>query len=122
MKESKDRREILKGMAVVALGGVAGGMVFTKEALAQTLITSTINPKATAVMPDGSIKTRADILTTLGLDPSTAPDAWLTITKCGSNAAALDTATRKSLTTRGIKMDGLMQDGVKQAPAPLKTR
>ena len=44
---------------------------------------------ARAVMPDGSTLDRAEILVKLGLNPNTAPTAWLTAIACGSNASAL---------------------------------
>lgn len=44
---------------------------------------------AKAVMPDGRTVGRAEILAMLGLNPNTAPTAWLTAVVCGSNASAL---------------------------------
>src|SRR5690349_9244506 len=44
---------------------------------------------ARAVMPNGSLLTRGEILNSLGLNPNTAPTAWLNILGCGSNASAL---------------------------------
>jgi hypothetical protein len=42
-----------------------------------------------AVMPDGSLASRGEILQRLGLNPDTSPTAWLTVLGCGSNASAL---------------------------------
>jgi hypothetical protein len=44
---------------------------------------------ARAVMPDGGMMDRAQILQRLGLNPGTSPTAWLAIVACGSNASAL---------------------------------
>lgn len=44
---------------------------------------------ARAVMPNGKLMDRGEILATLGLNPNTAPTAWLNVIGCGSNASAL---------------------------------
>jgi hypothetical protein len=61
-----------------------------------------INPNAKAVLPDGKILGRGEILAKLGLDPQTTPDAWLAIAGCGSNAAALHLADAQQLVNQGI--------------------
>ena len=64
-----------------------------QDAVAQVEIDSAIRKIASlnsrAVMPDGSSLDRAQILAALGLNPNTAPTAWLNIIGCGSNASAL---------------------------------
>jgi hypothetical protein len=107
MSKSADRRTFLRDSALVALGGaaVAGAPVsFSKEALAAQRNIS-INTDAKALMPDGKMKTRTELMTQLGLDPTTPPDAWLSITSCGSNAAALTGEQMKSLQSRGLKLE-----------------
>ena len=42
---------------------------------------------AKAVMPDGRIMTREEILVKLGLNPNTPYTGWLNIIACGSNAS-----------------------------------
>jgi len=44
---------------------------------------------ARAVMPDGKLLDRSQILSSLGLNPNTSPTAWLAVFGCGSNASAL---------------------------------
>lgn len=99
MDEMKDRRSFLKGAAVATLAGAAG-IGFSKEAWAA-------NPNAKALMPDGNLKSRADLMTQLGLNPGTSPDAWLSIIGCGVNAGALTDLQRSQLMKRGMKFKGL---------------
>ncbi|SMC80913.1 Tat (twin-arginine translocation) pathway signal sequence [Desulfocicer vacuolatum DSM 3385] len=107
MSQKKDRRNFIKKTAVVAMGGVAGGVGFSIESLAQTKIRR-INRQATIVMPNGKLRTRAELMKQLGLNPQTPPDAWLAICGggCGSNASALDLNTRQKLIKRGFKFQG----------------
>ena len=106
MDEVKDRRSFLKGAAIVTLAGTAGLMGFDKESWA-------FNPNAKAVMPDGKLKTRAELMMQLGLNPATAPDAWLSITSCGSNASALTDLQKNQLMKRGLKFKGLELEQIK---------
>lgn len=117
MAKNLNRRDFLKKASVVAMGGVGGGIVFSKEALAQSSteslnkargITTMASQKGTVVMPDGSLRTRAELMRQLGLNPSTPPDAWLAICGggCGSNASALDMQTRQKLMQRGFRFEG----------------
>lgn len=99
MDEMKDRRSFLKGAAVATLAGAAG-IGFSKEACAA-------NPNAKAIMPDGILKTRAELMAQLGLNPSTSPDAWLAILDCGVNAGALSGIQKDQLMKRGLKFKGL---------------
>ena len=116
MTGKKDSREFIKSSAVATIG-IVGGIGLAAEALAQVKIKSlnqvvgikrpikTSEPKT--VMPDGSLKTRAEILVQLGFNPNTPPDAWLTVGPgCGANAAALSSSSRRSLTQRGFVFEG----------------
>jgi len=55
-----------------------------------------------AVMPDGNKLSREEVLKKLNLDPNIAPDAWLAIIGCGSNASALRLDDAKALVERGV--------------------
>ena len=63
--------------------------------------TVSINTSAKAILKNGSAISRADVLTRLGLNPTTPPDAWLAIVACGSNASALDVKDASILLRRG---------------------
>lgn len=65
------------------------------------LVSARVNTSARAVMPNGKVVSRRDLLQQLGLNPSTPPDAWLVITKCGTNASALNIPDAKRLLQRG---------------------
>ncbi len=71
--------------------------------------TISLNDSAKAVMPDGKIAGREEILSMLNLDPSTPPDAWLTIlVSFTPNAAALRSQDAKALLQKGsIKQEML---------------
>jgi len=101
MKTEKDRREFLKGAALVSIAAAAAG----NDALAD-IRTVKINTEAKAVMADGKVKTRAELMRQIGLGPSIGTDAWLNIIICGSNAAALTDRERSVLTARGFKFKG----------------
>lgn len=66
----------------------------------------TINPNAKAVLPTGKTVDRGEILKTLGLNPNTAPDAWLTIVACGGNASALHPGDAQELINKGTLTAG----------------
>lgn len=123
MTEQKDRREFIKSTAAIAMG-LLGGLGLASKVLAQAKV-QPLNQGAKAlegikvqqlprggelklVMPDGSLKTRGEILRGLGLNPNTSPDAWLAGCGggCGSNAAALDMNARQKLMQRGFKFEG----------------
>jgi hypothetical protein len=106
---STNRRDFLKQSVTIA--GAASALISaeaeaqdpTKKPPAKKGTTPIrINPNAKAVLPDGSVKSRADILNSLGLDPSTPPDAWLAIFGCGSNASALTSSQLKDMVNRGV--------------------
>ena len=59
--------------------------------------TVTINTNATAILPGNQELSRAQILSRLGLNPGTPPEAWLAVVSCGSNASALKPAEAKAL-------------------------
>lgn len=95
----ENRRNFLKssGSAVVGAAVVAAGATQTAEAQNVRL-----NPNAKAVLPDGKQVSRGEILSQLGLDPGTSPDAWLAIVACGSNASALKPGALRGLVDRGV--------------------
>ncbi len=95
------RRAVL-GAAAAAGAGV--GLAVAGAAAAQTskLSARALNPAAKAVLPDGSALDRKAVLSRLGLDPSTPPDAWLAIVACGSNASALKPGELQSLVDRKV--------------------
>jgi hypothetical protein len=100
MKE-KDRREFLKGAALVSIAGAATGT----DALAD-IRSVKINTEAKAVMPDGKVRTRLELMREMGLGPSVGTDAWLNIIGCLLNAAALTDRQKSVLTARGFKFRG----------------
>ena len=110
----RNRRDFLKKSAIVALGGIAGGITMSQQVLAGTKVqplntAKGVKPnKNTVVMPDGSLRTRGELLRQLGFDPSTPPDAWLTICGdgCGVNSSALNNTDRERLMKRGFKFQG----------------
>lgn len=82
MADKPERRDFLKATLAAGLAAPAAAQVSAGRPRA-------INPQAKAVMPNGEVLTREQILERLGLDAKTPPDAWLVIVGCGSNAAAL---------------------------------
>ena len=106
MGSEKERRDFLKKAALASVtgAGAAAGLTAT-EALADVR-TMKINTDAKAVLADGKVRTRGELMTQMGLNPSTSPDAWLNILICGINAGALTTAERNVLTQRGLKFKG----------------
>ena len=97
MSEEKTSRRAVLGAAVVGAGVAAAGLPAAAAGAPQA---ARLN-KAKAVMPDGSMLDRVAVLTKLGLDPSTPPDAWLTVVACGSNASALTREQIRTLTQSG---------------------
>lgn len=98
-------------MGVVALGGAAVTTGLATEALAaQKTIRLNTDVRAVkkqrAVMPDGKLRSRAEMMKELGLDPSTPPDAWLSIIGCLVNGSALTPQQRQVLEQRGMKFKG----------------
>lgn len=129
MSDKKDRRDFLK-IAAVGAASVAAGPLLMKGATAAdvpdsqqlmkkaavakdqpmskdaaTAETVRINPNAKAVLPSGKLADRREILEQLGLNPDTPADSWLSIYKCGGNAAGLTDASRKQLKLKGIQVD-----------------
>ncbi|MCS7031213.1 MAG: twin-arginine translocation signal domain-containing protein [Gloeomargarita sp. SKYG116] len=119
MAGNTERRNLLKAALIAAGAMLPAGIARAQQKLRQTL---EINPQAKAVMPDGKILSREMILQRLGLDPKTPPDAWLTIVRCGSNAAALGPERLQNLIREGkLKLEDLdpeVQQRLKQMPAP----
>ena len=102
-EDVKSRREAIGAIAIGAGGLIAG------SAAAQTKPQVRRLNKAKAVMPDGSQLDRAQVLSKLGLDPTTPPDAWLTVIGCGSNASALRPDQLKAL-VRSKRLNPAMLD------------
>jgi hypothetical protein len=98
MADREGRRNFIKG-ATAGLVTTAAG-----EAQAQPKGPESVklNPYAKAVMPDGKLLDRSEVLKSLGLNPNTPIDAWLNVTSCGSNASALDPDKVKDLVDRGV--------------------
>jgi len=101
MKKEKDRREFLRGAALVSIAGAAAGT----EALAD-IRSVKINTQAKALMPDGQLKSRMELMKQLGLESFVGADAWLNIIQCDANAGALTEKQRSILTARGFKFQG----------------
>lgn len=103
MQES-NRRDFMKAATIGV--GAAAVLAEVRPSEAQTM---KLNAQAKAVLPNGDILDRAKVLSQLGLDPTTPPDAWLAIVACGSNASALRPEQLKGLVERG-KIDRTMLD------------
>ncbi len=124
------RRGFVAGAATVAAGAALAGSAQSQtrpqqvqidpNALRslQTAEVRAINQNARAVMPGGDLADRAEILSRLGFDPSTPPDAWLAIVACGSNASALRSNQVRVLERAGALRE--MQD--LQLPAQRASR
>ena len=95
--QDEGRRTFMKKAAVAGLaaGAVIGadGAVWAQRGGAK------------AVLPNGKLASREQLLTQLGLDPSTPPEAWIVLTSCGSNAAALKRPDAERLLKAG-KLQG----------------
>jgi len=99
MSDTEQRRKFFKQAAAAAAGVVVGPSLLREaKAAGQTVA---INPGAKAVMPSGQQLDRKAILSQLGLNPNTPPDAWLAVIGCGSNASALKPGSREELMRRG---------------------
>lgn len=92
-KKNVNRRDIVAtaaGAVAVATAGAAAAQTFKRQhGPALQMGARGLNKGAMAILPDGSLADRAQILNKLGLNPNTPPDAWLAIVSCGSNASAL---------------------------------
>lgn len=92
-KKNVNRRDVVAtaaGAAAVVAAGAAAAQTFKRQhGATQRMGARGLNKSAKAILPDGSLADRGAILTTLGLNPTTPPDAWLAIINCGSNASAL---------------------------------
>jgi hypothetical protein len=94
-KSSRDesRRDFMKGaVGTLVVGATLVGS--RGEAHAQ-------EANRRAVLPDGKAYTRPELLQRLGLDPNTPPEAWISITKCGTNAGALKPGDAQRLLDAG---------------------
>ncbi|MBI2016528.1 MAG: twin-arginine translocation signal domain-containing protein, partial [Candidatus Rokubacteria bacterium] len=115
--EDEGRRDFMKKAA--AAGLAAGAVVGAESAVwAQRPVGG-----GKAFLPDGKLHTREELLTKLGLDPGTSPEAWITIT-CGSNAAALKLGDAERLMKagklKGAELGQRLQGVQKLAPEGLK--
>ena len=106
MSEKKDRRDFLKAAAVGVAGAAAGPMLMREAAAAGAV---QINQSAKAMLPSGKLADRRAILSQLGLNPGTSPDAWLAIIACGSNASALTDMSKQQLMRKGVLKEGQME-------------
>jgi hypothetical protein len=70
-----------------------------------------------AVLPDGSVVSREQILKTLNLNPGTAPDAWLAVIACGSNASALNFRDLRRIAARNLSHAARTLDSIEQLQA-----
>lgn len=117
--EEPSRRELLKTAAITAAGLVVGTVALSDDAEAQQIMlkqavidrntaqrmtvvreAAVLNSKA--VLPDGKLLGRAEILTQLNLNPNTSPEAWLAIFGCGVNASALNFRDAEQLVNKGV--------------------
>jgi len=111
LEEPRDegRRDFIKKAAVAGLA--AGSVLGTEDVWAQ-------RAGQKAVLPDGRQLSREQLLSQLGLDPGTPPEAWITIT-CGVNAAALKLRDAEQLMKagklRGAEL-GRLQGQIKAMP------
>ena len=85
----------------------------TRDAIRQFVVP--LNNRA--VLPDGSLASREQILRALNLNPGTAPDAWLAIIACGSNASALNFKDLRRIATRNLSHAARTLDAIEQLQA-----
>lgn len=114
--DEEGRRDFMKKAAVA---GIAAGTVLGSESPV-----SAQRAGAKAVLPDGKALGREELLTKLGLDPSTPPEAWIVITSCDSNAAALKRPDAEKLLKggkiKGTDLGDRHQELLKGTAAPRK--
>lgn len=113
----QSRRDFMKGAATGTVA--AAGITQAPGAQAQSGIS--VNPAARALMPNGELVDRAQILRQLNLNPNTSPEAWLAIVACGSNkAASPDSAVLEGLKNKTLKLDDLSVGEVRRLQENLK--
>lgn len=118
--EKTSRRAIIKTAAVTTVGLLAGWRLVSEaeaqrikfdarasspekvEGVRNAIRQGVLPLNSAAVLPDGRLANRAEILKQLNLNPSTAPEAWLNIIGCGSNASALHFRDAEQLVSKGI--------------------
>lgn len=83
--QNEDRRDFIKKATLAGVGLAAGALLGGKSS---DVWADGVAPKA--MLPDGKLFTRGELLSKLGLNPNTAPEAWINIVNCGGNAAALE--------------------------------
>jgi TAT (twin-arginine translocation) pathway signal sequence len=94
MTDNQQRRDFLKTATATAAGLAAGAIAGERRAQAQAV---PLNPAAKAVLPDGRVVDRQQILDMLGLDRNVSPESWLTFIGCNKNASALKTGDANTL-------------------------
>lgn len=100
-EDRRGRRDFIKKTAATAVAIVASSTL-VETALGQPMkAMKAVKLGDRAMLADGRWHTRAEILSRLGLDPNTPPDAWLCVCGCGSNAAALRGQDAKRLLDSG---------------------
>jgi len=117
-KKGINRRNVVAtaagAVAVAAAGAAAAQPQIQKGAtMGRTMGAMRLNKSAKAILPDGSLADRGEILTKLGLNPNTPPDAWLAIVACGSNASALTTQQMESIQPQ-LKQKGIILQGAEK--------
>lgn len=113
-ERARERREFLK-VSAAAAAGLALGSALPAAGQVSKRANVNLNPGARSLMPDGRLLGRVDLLRALNLDPTTPPDAWLTIFSCSSNAGGLLARDARALMERGVlKRDQLTPHQVEQ--------
>jgi hypothetical protein len=105
MTTKTSRRGFIKAAAVASAGAAVGSSLINTPADAQptagSIQSARINRQAKAILSGGKIVSREEVLSQLGLNPQTPPDAWLAIVACGSNASALKPGELQELVKSG---------------------
>jgi len=115
-QDKKQRREFLK---VTATGAVMAAGAGVAAAQPPRRATMPVNPQARAVLPDGSVVDRTEILRRLGLRPDVPADSWLVIVQCSSNASALRPQQLREIVARGaVKREELDAESRKVLEGP----
>jgi hypothetical protein len=112
-EDSETRRDLIKMTIGAAVGVVAIGE--TASALGADVKLAPRGSLALnnrAVLPGGREMTRGEILQSLNLNPKTPPEAWLSITSCGSNAAGLNFHDAEALSKMG-KLDAQSLEAIR---------
>lgn len=106
MTKDKERRDFLKNAMIASVAGAGAVSVTGRDEALAEIRTLKMNTEARAVMANGDVKSRADIMKQLGLSSEASADMWLSIQTCGANAGGLTARQREVLTSRGMKFQG----------------